>query len=251
MQKKFYKVFNLMSKNRAKQGISCQQCQFNSLCLGGKIGEEAHDELNNLITTLREVKKGEYIFHTQDIQTNLYAIHKGSCKDFILDEEGKECISNFYFPGDIIGLESIPHQKHWFSMVALEPTELCVIPIDGLFALMQKHSELLRRFVYITSYKAQNDYQVSMSTNAQQRIADFILNIVMRLQERQQTLEYPLPMGQVDISNFLGMSHETVNRIIQKFRRQKIIALQKKSIQLLNLDELRKFASPIISFGQH
>lgn len=239
-----------MTKTRSTVGINCFDCKVNYLCLGSKIAEGALADFNEQLIGIKEVKKGESIFRAGDPLSNLYAVYQGSCKDFSIREDGTEVINNFYLGGDIIGLESIPNKKHWFSLKALEDAQLCVIPIEVIFSLIEKHPTLLMRFLHIFSYKMQNDYQVNISTNAQQRVADFILNIVLRMQERTIGLAYQLPMGQVDISQFLGMSHETVNRVLAKFRHQNIIDLNKKVIRVLDIELLKSLASPIISFGQ-
>lgn len=240
-----------MLKNRSTHNANCNQCAANFLCLPKGLEPSEIDEINALITNYREVSKGEHVYFAQDPLDHLYAVYSGSCKDSWVNENGDERIDNFYLPGDIIGLESIPNRKHFFSLIALEDSKLCLIPLDALFELMQKHDSILKRVMHIASYKMQNDQHVSITTNANQRLADFILNIIYRLEERQKYTDHiSLPMSQLDISLFLGMAHETVNRILKKLQEDSIIRIDNKKIYVVDLESLRKLTTPLMSFGQ-
>ncbi len=232
-----------MLKNRHQLSIDCATCPVRHLCLAQNQEPASVAELNQLIQKVRCVTKGEHLFHSEDPAHHIYAIFSGSCKEYQLDENGNECIKNFYFPGDLVGLESIPDQKHLFAATALEDTQLCVIPLEPLLELISKDSHLLKRFIDVNSYKMQNDQQVRFSTNASQRVADFLENMVLRLQERNHvTEEVVLPMSQIDISNFLGMAHETVNRILRQLHLKNIIQYKNKRISHINMEKLHDLA---------
>lgn len=240
-----------MLKNRANNTVDCSRCAVHYLCLAKDLEPAVLAELNEIIASYKEVKKGEHIFHAQDPMNYLYAVYIGFCKDYVVDENGNERIDNFYLPGDIIGLESIPNRRHVFSAIAVEDSKLCVIPIDALFQLMQKHDSIMKRVININSYKMQNDQLMSVTTNANQRVADFLLNILYRYEERQKYEDHiSLPMSQIDISNHLGMAHETVNRILRKFTKEKLIKIKSKKIYILSIERLKELTSPISFIGQ-
>jgi CRP/FNR family transcriptional regulator len=240
-----------MFKNRNQHNIHCNQCAVKTLCVARDLNETEVDDINNQITKIKVADKGNHIFHAEDAQHNLYAVYTGSCKDYWLDEDGDERINNFYLPGDIIGLESIPNGKHLYSLVALEDTELCVIPISALLDLMHTHSNILKRIMNITAYKMQNDQDIRITTKVSQRIADFILNTYYRLEERANSKDFiSLPMSQLEISNYLGMAHETVNRVLRKFHKEKIITIKVKRIYITDIDRLKELGTALKSTGQ-
>lgn len=241
-----------MFKNRNSQNIHCNQCAVKNLCVAKNLSEIETDDINTQITKIKVADKGNHIFHVEDPQHYLYAVYSGSCKDYCLDEDGSERINNFYLPGDMIGMESIPNQKHLYSLVALENTELCVIPINALFDLMHTHSNILKRVMNIAAYKMQNDQDIRLTTNVSQRIADFILNTYRRLQERPNNQDFiSLPMSQLEISNYLGMAHETVNRVLRKFHQEKIITIKVKRIYITDIDRLKELATTLLCKGQN
>lgn len=240
-----------MLKLRITYQVDCSSCLVQYLCLGKNLQKVELAELSTLITHIKVVAKGEHIFRAQDPAQYLYAVYSGSCRDYWLDENGNERIDNFYFPGDIIGLESIPNRKYFLSSSALEASQLCMIPIDALLALMKKYDSLLNRVLNISSYKMQNDLHVGMATNATQQVADFILNILYRLKERNEIDDsISLTMSQLDIGNFLGVAHETVNRIMRKMVKDKIIKINRAEISILDIERLKKMGTSINGFGQ-
>jgi CRP/FNR family transcriptional regulator len=85
----------------------------------------------------------------------------------------------------------------------------------------------------------QNDQSTSMGITANERVCDFLMNILTRMQERNHSEKnIYLPMSQLDISNFLGIAYETVNRVFQNLKRNKIIKINNKTMAVLDVNEL-------------
>ncbi len=127
--------------------------------------------------------------------------------------------------------------------MALKSTQVCAIPIDAFINYMQESKNLLHRFINITSYKMQNDSQVCFTTNVRQRIANFILNIYYRIEERGLRVDpLYLPMSQIDVANYLGMAYETLSRILHEFQDNGLISLQNKQVCVMQIEQLRKIA---------
>jgi CRP/FNR family transcriptional regulator len=73
--------------------------------------------------------------------------------------------------------------------------------------------------------------------------ASFFMNLSVRLQQRGQSPnEFELSMTRCQIANYLGITDETVSRIITKFRQQRLIQADKKSIKILNAKRLQSVA---------
>lgn len=219
--------------------IHCQTCQGRHLCITSGVDEAGKVILNELIKTIRFVSKKEIVMQANTPMQNLYAVYSGSCKEYWTDVNGNECVNNFFFPGDIIGIESIAGKKYMFSLSALEDTELCVIPMTGFLEAMYKNPSILKRFINISSLKMQNDQSARSGITALERVCDFLLNIISRTYERTpQIKEIVLPMSQVEISDFLGITYETVNRIFKTLKRKKIIKMKNKTLEVLDMAEL-------------
>lgn len=241
-----------MLKIRSANSINCSECAVNFLCLPRNLDIDIIVELNDIIQCYRIVEKGTHVFHAGDKMEHLHAVHSGLCKDYWIDDVGNDHIDNFYFPGDLIGLESLPERKHQFSLIALEDLQLCIIPIDALFTLINKSEHLLKRILHINSYKMKNDQQVFLTTNAQQRVIDFLANILFRLKERNvDQRQLCFSISQIDMGKFLGIAHETINRIIRQLQRDKIIKIIQKKIHILDPERLTQQSTSVQYFGQN
>lgn len=220
---------------------TCHTCPVNQLCIAKDVTETELHCLDSIIKKGKRVAKKKHIYQIDHPANYLYAIYKGSCKEYWIDENGNECITNFYFPGDIIGIESLSKPNYMFYTAALENMELCVIPIPTFLELMENSPSVLKRFITITSQKMQHDQNNGKSITANEKVADFLLNIASRLSERNpEKKQFDLTMSQIDIANFLGITPETINRVLSMLKRKKIIKLKNKKFEIINSLELQK-----------
>lgn len=201
------------------------------------------DPLNTIIQKIAFLDKKEYLLQAHVPTKNIYAVYKGSCKEYWIDGNGNECVTNFYFPGDLVGLESVCDHIPLLSVVALEPSEFCIIPLEDLYVLMQQESSILKRFINVMGFKMRNDRSVKMGNIAHERVSDFLLNVLSRMKERSLNNDIlSLPMSQIDISSFLGITHETVNRILKNFQKEGVISIKNKVISFIDIPKLESLS---------
>ena len=102
----------------------CATCSMRELCLPTGLDADAMRELDLLVTTRRRFKKGESVFRSGDRFVALYAIRSGSCKTTVLTEDGREQVSGYHMPGEMMGFDGIGSDLHRCQAVALACTEL-------------------------------------------------------------------------------------------------------------------------------
>jgi CRP/FNR family transcriptional regulator, anaerobic regulatory protein len=240
-----------MYKLRDSININCSTCPNKHLCLPKNLPEQDINILNSVITKYQFVEKGSHIYRVNEQQDYLYAIYSGTCKDYTITEDGDEYINNFYFAGDILALESIPLKQYFFSAKAITDSYLCMIPINQFLDQAMASPALLKRFIDIGSYKMLNDTHIRRTTNARQRIADFLLNIIYRIEERNNiNNNILLPMTQMEISNQVGMAYETVSRILHAFADEKIISIDSKQVNVIDINKLKTLGNNPAELGQ-
>ncbi|MNC86405.1 Fumarate and nitrate reduction regulatory protein [compost metagenome] len=79
------------------------------------------------------------------------------------------------------------------------------------------------------------------SMTAEQRLAAFLLS----LSRRHQRLGYSasrfvLRMTREEIGNYLGLTLETVSRIMSRFQREGLIGVRQRDVELKNPESLRE-----------
>jgi CRP/FNR family transcriptional regulator len=59
---------------------------------------------------------------------------------------------------------------------------------------------------------------------------------------RLSATQFRLSMSRVDIGNFLGLTVETVSRVFSRMQKLKILNVENKEIEILDIDALKKMA---------
>jgi CRP/FNR family transcriptional regulator len=233
-----------MVKKRRGLNIHCKHCPVGSLCIANSLSPLEVQKVNEIITHIHFINPGEHLYFQNQKVQYLFAVYSGCCKEYAVDKEGIEKINNFYFPGEILGLESLSSGKYFFSALALETSRLCAIPVDLFFEQMTQSPALMNRFVHLISEKLNR--QIPVTTNAKRRIASFLLDILYRLNAKETKEEdehIHLPMSQSDIGNLLGLAHETVSRTFHGFQNKHIIKMLNKKIYITDMTSLKSIAN--------
>lgn len=220
----------------------CEQCGIYRLCLPMGLKTRDLDMLDSIIKRSRPVKKGEHIFQTNQSFTSIYALRSGSIKSYIYNEQGEEHIIGFKMPGDLLGLSGINGSRYQSSAIALETSNVCEIPFSQLESLGQKIPGLSHHLIEIMSREIQEEQQkVTMCSmmSAEARLASVIYTISQRFAERGfSATEFHLSMSRSDIANMLGLAVETVSRLFTQFQEQGILSVNRKHIQILDVNGL-------------
>jgi CRP/FNR family transcriptional regulator, anaerobic regulatory protein len=176
----------------------------------------------------------------------LYAIRIGSCKTTVLAEDGREQIAGYHMLGDIIGLDGIASERHGCEAVALEDTEVCVLPFDRLEELARAVAPLQHNLHQFLSREIGRDQNVMLllgSMRAEERLAVFLLNLSERYRRRgYSATEFVLRMTREEIGSYLGLKLETVSRLLSRLQEEGLLQVQGKTVKLLDLPALRQLA---------
>ncbi|WQD84610.1 fumarate/nitrate reduction transcriptional regulator Fnr [Cupriavidus oxalaticus] len=226
----------------ANAGARCANCMMRHICMAASLEADDVEQLDRVMQGWRTVRQGEKLFRAGDPFRSLYAVRAGSFKTVVTSERGKEHISGFYMAGDAIGMDGICEETHTSDAIALEDSVVCVIPYHLLEALCRELKPLQRQFHKMLSaeiVREANQMMLLGNMSAEQRVATFLLSISARHRERgYSATSFVLRMTREDIGSYLGVTLETVSRTLSKFQQEGLLAVQGKSLDLLNLDAL-------------
>jgi len=222
---------------------TCSSCSLRELCLPVGLSVEEMRELEQLVLVRRPVKRGEYLFRANDPFDSLYAVRVGFFKTKVLLEDGREQVTGFHMAGELIGLDGIGTERHTCDAVALENSDVCVIPFERLEHYSREMEALQRHFHKIMSREIVREHGVMMllgSMRAEERLAAFLLNLSQRLLLRgYSSTEFNLRMTRDEIGSYLGLKLETVSRVLSRFQEEGLIAVAQKNIGIKNAAGLR------------
>ncbi len=226
--------------------ISCTNCRLNGICLPLALDLHEVEQLDEIIHRSRPLQKGEHLYRQDQPFTSVFAVRSGSIKAYAITDCGQEQVTGFYFPGEVLGMDGIAKNKYASSARALETAAVCEIPFDKLGELSQRLPSLQRHFFQLMSQEIAEDQLLLtlLSKNtADQRIATLMLSISARNKRRKlSAANFRLPMSRTDIGNYLGLTVETVSRVLSRFQKMGMLAVDNKEITITDAEMLQAAA---------
>lgn len=227
---------------RSDLSIHCQTCSFSHLCLPVALNEEEMGSLDDIIERKRPLHKGDKLIQSGETFHSLYAVRSGSFKSFISDEDGEEQVIGFHFPGDIIGFDALRSEMHQSYCQALETAMVCELPYETLDEMSAKFPKLRKQIMSFMSAEIKHDHDLMMLLNkrtAEERLMYFIAHLSQRFDERGfSPKQFNLTMTRNEIGNYLGLTVETISRLLTRFQKEGIIAVDGKLITILDFDKV-------------
>ena len=227
--------------------VACSSCNLRELCLPLGMSSEQMDRLDDIVATRRAVPRGEALFRAGEAFTSLYAVRTGFFKTCVSSEDGRDQVTGFQMAGELLGLDGIGTDRHTCDAVALEDSQVCVIPFHQLEDLSRELSDLQRHLHKIMSREIVRDHGVMLllgSMRAEERLAAFLLNLTQRLRTRGFSgSELILRMTREEIGSYLGLKLETVSRAFSKFQEDGILEVKQRHIRVLDAEALGRLVN--------
>jgi len=216
---------------------SCASCSMHQLCLPMGLDNNDMERLDQIIGRRRKVARGAPLFRIGDPFQSLYAIRLGHFKTYQVNREGVEQITGFQMAGELLGMDAISADQHHCTGVALEDSEVCEIPFGSLQQLLADMPTLLRHFHRMMSQEITREQSVMLllgNMQATQRFAAFLVNLSSRYEARGYSpLVFQLRMSREEIGNYLGLTIESISRLLSKFKKEGLLRVSNREIELL------------------
>ncbi len=200
--------------------------------------------MDEVVTVRRKLMRYETLFHTGDDFTGLYAIRSGFFKTSTCLENGREQVTGFQMPGEILGLDGIFDAHHTCNAVALQDAEVCSLSLDRIAEFFPLVTGLQHHVHKIMSREIVREQDVMLmlgSMRSEERVTAFLLNLVRRLHAHGfSRTEVILQMTREEIGSYLGMKIETVSRIFTRLMEQGMVAVNQRHIHILDPVALRQ-----------
>lgn len=214
------------------------------MCLPAGLCSEDMQRINGLVYARRRVKRGEALFNAGDTFGSIYAIRSGFFKTSVIDGEGREQVTGFCMGGELLGLDGLGAGHYNGTAIALEDSEVCVLPFALVEELSRDIRPLQRQLHAVLSREIVRDHGVMMllgSMRAEERLATFLLNLSKRFVRRgYSSSEFHLRMTREEIGSYLGLKLETVSRLFSAFQKDGLIEVQQKHVRILDITGLER-----------
>ncbi|MCB1801877.1 MAG: Crp/Fnr family transcriptional regulator [Gammaproteobacteria bacterium] len=198
----------------------CKRCTLRESALFAGLQESDFEQVHQPIDQLL-LKPGQSVYHADTVGDRLFTVRSGMLKLVQYLPDGAQRIVRLVKAADVTGLEALLGQPYAHDAVAMQPTELCCLPVSTVKALSGRnpelHIELLKRWHRALSEA--DAWLTELSTGAaRERIARLLLRLVRDLDQPDCVL-----FGREDLGAMLGITTETASRTIAEFKRQGLL----------------------------
>lgn len=222
---------------------NCETCAIRNHCLSANMNKADLTKFQEHRGQLRIVRKGEQLYHAGSPFEALYVVRSGTIKATSDVVDGSEQISGFYLPGEMVGMDGIETREHVNTAEALETASVCVFPFTELMQLAQNIDSLQQQLWHHASHEITARQRLLMTIgrrSAEGRVAEFLLSISARFKRfGYSEARFRLPMSRQDIAAYLGLSVETVCRVLTRFQETGLLRREQREIELNDMDGLR------------
>ena len=221
-------------------GHPCHGCPVRDLAVCGVLGNEDLKSFRHLGCSLR-LRAGQSLFRQGEPALSVFTVTQGTLKSYRILPDGRRQVTGFHFPGDLVGIAL--DDDHEVTIEALENATVCAVPVRRFDDFVEDHPPMERE-LYIAAARelvAAKQQMVLLGwKTAIERVGSFFL----ALAERQGTDIINLPMNRSDIADYLGLTKETVSRILAELKSGRMIRLHAIGrVEILDRARLKHIAS--------
>lgn len=224
------------------ENCNCELCDLKNLFYS-RLGEE-DVQIYCSGKVEKKYNKGETILKQASPITEFIYLKSGLVKLFRRDDDGKEQIISIAKPFDYISLLSVFSDRNYnYSVTALEPSVTCNLDMEQIKDLTRTNGNyamgLIEKMSGVTD-KIVSEMLTIRKKHLRGRIAHVLIYF---FDEIYHTYEYELPLTRKEISEYIGMTVENVIRTLSEFRKDKIISISGKMIEIRDIETLRSISS--------
>lgn len=233
----------------AALSVACSRCNLRELCMPVGLSAAELGRIDALVATRRKVRRGAALFRNGEPFTSLHAIRTGFFKTCTTTDDGRHQVTGFQMAGEIMGLDGIARDRHTCDAVALEDSEVCVMPFHRVAELSRDIAALQHHVHRIMSREIVRDHGLMLllvNMRAEERLAAFLLNLAQRLHARGFSRnELVLRMTREDIGSYLGLTLETVSRTFSKLAADGLIRLHRRHVHIVDHAGLQRMVGDL------
>jgi len=198
------------------------------------------------------------LYRAGEAFTHLHVLNSGFFKMISVSADGREQVVGLKFRGDWLGFDAIAGASHACDAVAMDTAEVWSLRYDELLQACARRPELLGLMHEAMSHEIVRDRDTLMSIctlPADARVVAFLQHWAQALSVRGlRADQFSLRLTRAEIGNYLGLTLETVSRVLSRLARASLIAFNEKSrrdICIPDLQALESFVQGRVSLNLH
>jgi CRP/FNR family nitrogen fixation transcriptional regulator len=174
---------------------------------------------------VRSYARKSQIVRENDLAEHIYEVISGTVCTWRMPSDGRRQIAGFYFAGDVFGLENV--KNHSLTAQAITAVKVRVFKKRVLNALASSDVKVAQQLLSLTAVELgrQQELHLLLCRPAQERVIHFLVDMAQRASPNEDNL-IALPMYRQDIADYLGLTIETVSRMLCEIKRRGAIKIK-------------------------
>jgi CRP-like cAMP-binding protein len=223
--------------NPKKLPCSCANCDFKDIVFSYLDDPSIEDLCRN--KEEQSFRKGEIINHEGEKITNFKYLKSGLVKLYRRTSSGEEQVLTITRPFEFVSNMSIfSEDRYQYSVSALEDSVVCMVKIEFIKELFLKNGGFAMGL--LTKISKINDKIISQTLDIRQKnlIGRVAFVLLYFTKEIYNSRVFDLPVSRKEIADYIGMSTANVIRTMSDFKKEGIIRVFGKTIEVVDLDKL-------------
>jgi len=189
-------------------------------------------------------QEGALIFVEQSPAADFFWLESGVVELVSGSAEGREKIVEILQAGDLFA-EGVAFMGGRYPVTARcgGPVRLLRIPFAPVLSTLDDHPQLMRRILGQLSMRLHflvKELRQHSVQSADARVANYLLTL--QREDGQRDGWIPLPDKKAAIAARVGITPETLSRVLRRLREARIIAIEGRRLRILTEDGLQRWA---------
>jgi len=199
------------------------------------------------ITRMLDVKRGTRIYLPGDPSDQIFLLKSGVIKISMTTPDHRDVILALLHPGDIFGeLAMVDEAPRDHVAEAYDDCVICAMSRDTILRVIQETPEIgfqITKLIGLRLRTFKSRIEELLCKSAHARVAHALLELAERhgVPDTDGVL-ITLRLSQGDLGRLVGLSRETVNAILQEWREQNLLEMDRRSVRLRDPDRLRQMS---------
>lgn len=243
-------VSTVLTAARAARGPSvraaepCATCEARAVSVCSVVRDQDLERLAQAAVQVR-AGRGRAIVQRGEPAEAVFNITAGVVRLSKTLPDDRRQVVGFLFPGDFLGFAA--HEAYSYDAEAVTEVRACRFQRNSFLELLAAFPAMERRLLCMASHdiqEAQDQMVLLGRKSAKERMGSFLLKMAERTAKTGGDPGLAqLPMARADISDYLGLTPETVSRSLAQLKSEGLVRLEgAHSVRLLDPAALARLA---------
>ena len=220
---------------------SCEHCELKELFVDNLDGDHLDVVCSGKVE--KEFLQGEVIIKEGTAIQDFTYLKSGLVKLYRSDLSGKEQIIAIAKPMDYVSLLSVfSNDSYNYSVSALEDSVTCNLKMEDVRQLVDENGSLALSLLKKMSRVADNIILDSLEIRKKHLRGRVAYLLIFFAEKVYDANEFDLHLTRKEMAEFVGMTTENVIRSLSELRKDGILKIYGKTIQIANMETLKSIS---------